>query len=75
MLETYKSRVDKFALCEGRPSADNLYVLQVRVYVHVYIGTSISLSHIIARHFNIVFTKRACLAEVVIVAVSCAYES
>ena len=29
MLETYKSRVDKFALCEGRPSTDNLFVLQV----------------------------------------------
>lgn len=33
MLETYKSRVDKFALCEGRPSTDNLYVLQVSGYV------------------------------------------
>lgn len=38
MLETYKSRVDKFALCEERPSTDNLYVLQVLAgpYIFMY---------------------------------------
>ncbi len=30
MLETYKSREDTFALCEGNLSADNLRVLTVR---------------------------------------------
>ena len=52
MLETYKSRVDKFALCEGRPSTDNLYVLQVRqacltpIYLkHSRTGISLKSEH------------------------------
>ncbi len=36
MLETYKSRDDTFALCEGNLSADNLRVLTVRTCALTY---------------------------------------
>lgn len=35
LLETYKQQEDKFCLCEGRLSTDNLHVLQVMVPVFI----------------------------------------
>ena len=42
MLETYKSQLDKFALCEGRPTPGNLYVLQVAKHTHTHTHTHLS---------------------------------
>ncbi len=44
MLETYKSRDDTFALCEGNLSADNLRVLTVRTCTLTYYNHNKGLS-------------------------------